>query len=229
MAITSLFKLEKLKISSRKTAESFQVMFNPDSFSMKHENVFQKLQGINTSGRKAEYIHSRSEKLALKLTIDGTGVSDYGAMTLVGRGNGSVSDQIKKFLDLCFHMDGALHESKPLKIQWGDGPLQNFECRLESVDISYTSFQKSGTPLRAELATVFVEDQDPDKRVKLEGKNSPDLSHSRVIRAGDTLPLLCKEIYGSAEHYLRVARVNNLDDFRNLTPGQELLFPPIQS
>ena len=29
-------------------------------------------------------------------------------------------------------------------------------------------------------------------------------------------------------YYLRVAQANNLDDFRNLTPGQELFFPPLE-
>ncbi|MEB3157176.1 MAG: LysM peptidoglycan-binding domain-containing protein, partial [Cyanobacteriota bacterium] len=56
--------------------------------------------------------------------------------------------------------------------------------------------------------------------------SSPDLTHRRLVRAGDTLPQLCLEIYGTAEHYLRVADVNNLDDVRVLTPGQQLLFPP---
>ena len=47
-----------------------------------------------------------------------------------------------------------------------------------------------------------------------------------MVVDGDTLPLLCREIYGSASYYLRVAQVNRLDDFRNLTAGQELIFPP---
>ena len=48
------------------------------------------------------------------------------------------------------------------------------------------------------------------------------------MKSGDTLPLLCKEIYGSPEHYLRVAQANNLNNFRNLTPGQEIIFPPLE-
>ena len=47
-----------------------------------------------------------------------------------------------------------------------------------------------------------------------------------MVLAGDTLPLLCQQIYGSATHYLQVAAFNGLDDFRVLEPGRELLFPP---
>jgi nucleoid-associated protein YgaU len=125
-------------------------------------------------------------------------------------------------------MDGTIHEPKFLKIQWGEGALKDFDCRLESADVEYTSFDRNGAPLHATLKTTFVEDLDPEKRTKLEGKNSPDLSHTRVVKSGDTLPLLAKEIYGSAEYYLRLAQANDLDDFRNLTPGQEIVFPPLE-
>jgi LysM repeat protein len=204
-------------------------MFNPESFSMTHKNVLEKLrQGINTSGRTARYSHSKSDTLSLDLVFDGTAVSDMGISALLEMGALSVSDQIKGFLEACFYMDGKIHEPKFLKINWGDGPLKDFECRLESVDIDYTSFEKSGTPLRAKLKTKFVEDIDPEKRNKKDRKSSPDLSHSRVVKPGDTLPLLCKEIYGSSGHYLRVAQANDLDDFRNLIPGQQIKFPPVK-
>ncbi len=234
MAIFDRFKLEKLTINVYGNRlriglpqKGFKVMYNPESFSMKHVNDYQKLQGIDTSGRTAKYSHSRAEELVLELIFDGTGVGDFGASTLVGLGTASVSKQVGDFLDLCFHMDGKLHEPKFLKIQWGQGELKAFDCRLESVDVTYTSFDRSGAPLRAKLAAKFVEDLEPSKRLKLENKQSPDLTQSRVVKAGDTLPLLCKEVYGDAGHYLFVARKNQLDDFRNLTPGQSLRFPPL--
>jgi hypothetical protein len=203
-------------------------MFNPDSISMRHENKFQRLQGINTSGRRAMYAHTQAEQLRLDLILDGTGVTDYGLATLFGFGTPSVSEQIDEFLNLCFHMDGEIHEPKFLKIQWGEGVLKEFDCRLQSVDIEYTAFDRNGAPLRAMLKTVFIEDLEPAKRLRQEGKSSPDLSHSRIVTSGDTLPLLTQEVYGTSADYLRVAQVNNLDDFRNLIPGQTIIFPPLK-
>lgn len=232
----NIVKLEKLRIGvytdrmrKGKPQDTFEVMFNPESFSMKHKNVFQTRQGANTSGSQVLFSHSRSDRLSLKLVFDGTGVSNYGLDSLTGGGSGSVSEQINKFRNLCFYMDGEIHEPKFLKIEWGDGPLQIFDCRLDSVDIKYTSFEKGGAPLRAELTTMFIEDKDAEKLRRQEGKASPDLTHTRTVKDGDTLPLLCKEIYGSSAHYLRVAKANNLDGFRNLTPGQEIVFPPIET
>lgn len=229
MGLTDLFKLEKLQIQvydaperTGLAADSFEVMFNPSTFSMKHENVFGNEQGVNSEGERPRYSHSRSSDLKLKLIIDGTGVVDYGLATLIGLGTKSVAEQIQQFLDLCFYLDGEIHEPKFLKISWGKGPLEKFDCRVQSVNIKYTSFERDGTPLRAELDTVFVEDREPT------AKSSPDLTHVRTVKSGDTLPLLCTEIYGSPKHYFRVAQVNGLDDFRNLAPGQELVFPPFE-
>lgn len=229
------FKLEKLKINvySKRLRtglpqNTFEVMFNPESFSMQHENVFENLQGINTSGRSARYSHSRSDKLSLTLLIDGSGVSDYVLMTQLGFGHDSVAEQVKNLLDLCFYMDGDIHEPRFLKIQWGNGPLSDFDCRLESVNIKYTAFERNGEPLRAELDVVFVEDIEPSKRLKKEGKNSPDLTHSRIVKAGDRLPQMCENIYGDAKWYIEVAKINNLDHFRQLKPGQTLIFPPLE-
>lgn len=52
--------------------------------------------------------------------------------------------------------------------------------------------------------------------------DSQDMSHLVTVRAGDTLPLLCKRIYSDPAYYMEVARVNRLVNFRNV-----LRFPPL--
>ena len=96
-------------------------------------------------------------------------------------------------------------------------------------DAEYTSFDRDGSPLRAELDITLIADNPVEKTIKIAGKGSPDLTHTRIVKSGDTLPQLTREIYGSPDYYLRVAQVNNLNDFRNLTPGQALVFPPLSS
>jgi len=41
------------------------------------------------------------------------------------------------------------------------------------------------------------------------------------------LPLLTKQIYGTPDRYLDIARFNHLDNFRRLTPGRTLVFPSL--
>ena len=48
-----------------------------------------------------------------------------------------------------------------------------------------------------------------------------------VVKAGDTLPLLCERIYRDPAYHLEVARVNGLTLVRQLDPGMSLRFPPL--
>jgi Contractile injection system tube protein len=229
-------KLKKLTIKAyTSSARSgvpigvLEAMYNPPSFSQKYEIVYGKNQGFDSSGRPANYSRSKPQSLNLKLVLDGTGVNEAGLASLFNRK--TVSDRVKEFVDLTFRMNGQIHEPNYLVVEWGgkeDGGLI-FSCRLESLNVTYTSFDRDGSPLRAELDIVLVSDQEVKKRIRKESKSSPELTHSRIVRSGDTLPLLTKEVYGSPNLYLRVAQVNNLDDFRNLIPGQELFFPPLGS
>lgn len=234
MGLLNLFKLEKLKIHVYDNRErtgaplpgqSFEVMFNPESYSQSFENIFQEPQAVNSSGAEAKYAMSRPADLTLKLIIDGTGVSTYGITNLLG-GKMDVQKKVDDFLQKTSYMDGKTHEPKFLIVSWGK---LNFSCRLKSVTINYTLFDNSGIPLRAELNTVFINDIETKKRLKKENKSSPDLTHWRVVQAHDTLPLMCEEIYGSPHYYIQVAKINKLNKFRDLVPGQELFFPPITS
>lgn len=236
MGLGNLFKLAKLTITAFKTSERgasdqigapLEVQYNPSTLAVKHESVFQTRQGIASSGGRAKYSHSRSPTLDVALVFDGTNVGYMGVELLFGVE--SVGDRVKKFLRTCYQVESATHEPAYLRLTWDKGVLgPNFDCRLKSVDIQYTSFDRDGSPLHAELAASFVGDVDPSKQAALDRLSSPDLSHRRVVKSGDTLPLLCREIYGSAEHYLRVAEVNGLDDIRVLQPGIELTFPPFE-
>ncbi len=227
MGLSSLFKLEKLTITAYKTSArsgfgtSFEAMFNPSTYSQAYAIEWKRKQGINDSGAELEYTLSNPAELKLNLIFDGTGVDDYGLVSWAAK---TVSERVQEFLDVTYTYQGSLHEPAYLLVEWGD---LSFSCRLSSVDIKYTAFDRDGTPLRAELAVTLIGDIALDKLAKEAGKTSPDLTHSRTVKQGDTLPLLVQEIYGSSEHYLDVARFNQLDHFRQLTPGQALLFPPL--
>lgn len=234
MALLNLFKLEKLKIlvygNARRIGlpkSTFEVMFNPESYSLSYENKFSEKQAINSTGKKGTYSLSKPASLELKIILDGTGVSFMGASDLlqIARGKNDVYKRVQEFLNLTTMMDGKLHQPNFLVISWGE---MNFKCRLETVEITYTLFDKSGKPLRAELDTKFVNELEDKERLKKENKSSPDLTHSRIVKAHDTLPLLCEEIYGSPDYYIKIAMANKLNDFRNLVPGQELFFPPVK-
>jgi nucleoid-associated protein YgaU len=101
-----------------------------------------------------------------------------------------------------------------------------FKGRCTGLNIAYKLFNPDGAPIRAICKVTFKEFKEENLRVAEENNQSPDLTHYRVVKKGDTLPLLCFLIYGDSRHYLEVARANKLVNFRNLTVGEELSFPP---
>lgn len=240
MELSNPFKLEKLTITALNDgnepdpgADPFEVMFNPETFAEHIGNKLQTTTGINTPSTSSEArpAGSEPEKLELHLVIDGTGAADFGLPMGLGGRTQSVKDQIDAFKALCYNTDGELHAPHAVEIKWGDVIRGNY--RLQSADITYKSFDRNASPLRAELDVVFIkhqpaeQEETPTAGIEQEPQ-SPDLTKTRMVKAGDTLPLLSREIYGSARHYLFAAAANNLNNFRRLEPGRQLVFPPLE-
>ena len=238
MALKGLSKLAKLTIKAYKDVDrkssvgSFEALYNPTSISQKYEIAYGKKQALASTGISAKYMWSKPRELKLDLILDGTNVQNMGITLL--KPQKTVTERVNEFLDLTYRMDGNSHEPSYLTVEWGEldwgeqYKANVFSCRLASVDITYTSFNRDGSPLRAKLDVLLISDIEVMKRKREEKTSSPDLTHHRTVKSGDTLPLLTKEIYGTSKYYLRVAQANNLDDFRNLIPGQELIFPPLE-
>lgn len=252
MGFGDLFKLAKLTIEGYADAErtarpfaTFTAQYNPETFSMRHENRYSRVQAPGGSADSGPWACSPPVRITVNLILDGTYVGYMGVGRLPGVGSAlpTVTERIDDFLSICFRVKSSTHEPAYLRLRWGKAiggaaarrtPQEPpappyFDCRLESVDISYKAFNRDGSPLHAELVATFIESSSPARKGRQANLQSPDLTHRRVVMDGDTLPLLCREIYGSPAWYLRVAQVNGLDDFRSLTPGQELFFPPFES
>jgi nucleoid-associated protein YgaU len=89
-------------------------------------------------------------------------------------------------------------------------------------------FNSSGEPIRAVASVKFKGTISEDKEAAKAKRSSPDLTHILRVKAGDTLPLMCKKVYGDPKYYLQIAGANNLGNFRRLEPGMEIVFPPIE-
>jgi len=213
--------LEKLKIIAYKDENfgsqigEYPVQVNPEKYTHDHKTSFTNKKSTETSGVTTKYVAISPEAVKFDLYFDVTGV--IGGIT-------SIADAIQQFKDLVYTYNGSIHSPNYLKLLWGS---LIFKCRLTSLNIEYTLFKPSGIPLRAKAGVSFEEYISPEELARRANKSSPDLSHVRLIRAGDTLPLLCHNIYGDSKYYLQVAHVNGLTDFRNLQVGTRIEFPPL--
>lgn len=194
----------------------YDVLFNPENFHVKNSQEFSTSKSPNGSSEQTvKFKGAGQDEFELNLFFDATGVIS----------TQSIEDQISKVKDLVFNFNGDIHEPNYVRIYWGTQSL--FQGRVKSWNVSHTLVDGNGTPLRAEVKSNMIASISAKKRALEERKNSADLTHLRTVKAGISLPQMCYDIYGDSKYYMRVAQHNGLNNFRKLTPGDEISFPPI--
>ncbi|HRD83030.1 MAG TPA: LysM peptidoglycan-binding domain-containing protein [Saprospiraceae bacterium] len=201
--------------------DKFEALINPESYTLDYKLKFSDgAQGQGTSGQQLKYEYTAPEELAFEFLFDNTGIVD-------GKPRESIADDLKRFKEVVLEYKGDSHEPRHFKLVWGKHFV--FKGRVTEVSIAYKLFNADGTPIRAIARVAFKSSIEEQMRAAQEDNNSPDLTHIRKVKAGDTLPLMCYRIYGTPEYYLQVAEANGLSHFRSLVPGMDIEFPPIQN
>ncbi len=202
-----------------KDAGPFIVHVNPENYTQSTTINFSEEQAPGTSANGSNHEKTEPVTLGFDFLLDRTG-----ALGNESDSENGVEDDIALFRKVTLDFEGEIHKPRYLKLCWGS---LIFKCQMEKLDVEYKLFNREGKALRANLKCSFREFKEDSLRVAEENKSSPDLSHVRIAKEGDTLPLMCSRIYGDSRHYIEVARVNRLYSFRRLTQGQRILFPPI--
>ena len=216
-------QLEKLRVQAYSAPDyaeasrigSFEAYVNPSEITLAYEMEYDSAQGSGTTGSRMEFKKVKPGDLSLSFFFDGTGANGVKI---------DVQQQVESFQTLTGY-NGDIHRPNYLLVAWGT--IQVKRCVLKSASIAYKLFRPDGTPLRATIAATFVDAVEDQTRVALAQDSSPDLTHVRVLRAGDTLAALCRQIYGDPALYLKVARANQLDGVRHLPAGTRVRFPPL--
>jgi hypothetical protein len=199
----------------------FSSLLNPEKYAFKYKVEYTESQGQGTSASQPKYVRSVPEDLNLEFLFDRTGI-------IKGHSNdlevGIVAD-IERFKRIVFDYNGDEHKPNYLMIGWG---TLLFKGILAEMTIEYKLFSPEGVPLRAVVKASFKGIVEDLLRLAKENNNSPDLTHVRIVKEGDTLPLMTFRIYGDSKYYLQVAAANNLTNFRRLQSGQHIKFPPIE-
>jgi nucleoid-associated protein YgaU len=217
-------KLEKVAVTGYAKPDytgqvgSYSLKINPASFSQQFKATYNPNKTTDTAGRVLRYVSIEPQTVSFEFYLDATGVID---------GIDDVAGEIAKFRKVAYDFNGTTHSPNYLHVVWGKS--LDFKCHLTSLDIEYQLFDPDGTPLRAKLKVSLVQALSAAELALSANKTSPDLTHARIAVAGDTLPLMCYRIYGDSRYYLEVARYNGLSDFRNLRPGTQVLFPPLEN
>ncbi len=214
--------LSKLKIIAypddrfQENGISISVPVNPGKYQLNYGIEYSEDQEQGTQGNNPPYSRTPPESIQFEFLYDGTGVVP---------GSGDVSSKVKEFKETVYKVDGEIHRPKFLKLLWGD---LSFNCVLKDLKINYTLFKPDGTPIRALLNAAFLQIVEEERREAEQGNSSPDLTHVRFVKEGDTLPLMTYRIYGDPALYIQVAKYNGIRNFREIEPHTRIVFPPIE-
>ncbi|MCD2324181.1 hypothetical protein LQ953_09175 [Sphingomonas sp. IC-56] len=199
------------------TPNPLKVMINPSQYSQAMGINYTQQQGAGGTGKTIAFNRDQGEALDLTLVFDGTG-------TVPDAPTKSVPDQLADLKRLIYDVNWDIRSPNFVQLSWG---TLLFKGRLKTLGIEYTLFDADGTPLRAKVKAAFLGYHENSDARKGQHGESAELSQIVEVEAGDSLPNLCKQVYGDEKYYLAVARHNGLDDFRALTPPLTLLFPPL--
>ena len=208
------------EFSNRVEDGEFTTLVNPEKYNLRYEIVQNNEQAPGTSNNSPKYNRQPPGQLQFDFIFDRSGVMRDNPTQENG-----VLDDIEKFKNVTLKYNGSQHKSNYLILRWGS---LLFKGTIIDLDLEYKTFKPDGAPIRAVAKATFQEFKEDELRAAEENAQSPDLTHLRTIKQGDTLPLMAYRIYGDSKYYLEVARANGLSNFRKLTVGDQLFFPPLE-
>ena len=227
-------KLEKLKLyafsdpafskKQQDVPHPYEVAINPEKYTLSYKADYGEKNASGTGGGGVKYNKSLPENLDLEFLFDRSGVFENSPVLKGADKEKGIVDDIDLFKKVTFDYNGKIHKPNYVRVLWGS---LFFESVVTEFNVEYKLFNSSGKPIRAIVKINFKQFVAEEKKAAEDGRSSPDLTHYRLVKDGDRLPLMTHDIYGDSKYYLEVARVNGLTNFRKLVPGQKITFPPI--
>ena len=195
------------------------ILLNPENVKTGKRIRYNKDKQLGAIGKNNIFDRYDSENLSFDFTIDCTGAVE-GTLQ-----SDTVTVKVKEIEDSVYCYNSELHRPSYVEIVYGS---VMFKGQVAKMNVDYSLFNGAGDALRAKVGMEFVGYMASDEERKKYPKNSPDMSRLITVKDGDTLAKLCYETYGDSTLVAQVARFNNLNGFRNIPAGTELLFPPLR-
>ncbi|MEM9025275.1 MAG: peptidoglycan-binding protein, partial [Bacteroidota bacterium] len=126
------------------------VLLNPSKYTHSYSIDYSETSAMGANGASPQFCKMSTEKVAFELVYDGTGV--------VSVLETDVSKHLDDLRSTVYNYDGKEHEPNYVQLQWGK---LIFNARLSKMEISYSLFKPSGTPLRAKVQLEFLGYTDP--------------------------------------------------------------------
>jgi hypothetical protein len=211
--------LEKATIDVLEGANAgsrIRVLFNPAEYSHERGNTYKASTIPGLSGPLLHFINGEADVLSMELFLD-----DYMEPNPGGRSVQQRLDEIASLLEI----DRDLHAPPPIRFVWGK---LAFKAIIEKLSRKITMFHPEGIPARATLNVTFKEYKTLPELIREPRLQSADKTKRRVIVGRDSLWALAAREYNDAAQWRVIADFNDLDDPRDIAPGDWLTVPPLE-
>ncbi len=204
--------LSKARIEVLHTGEAFDVLFNPEEYTLAKDNNFASHNVPGLSSPILQFVHGNLRTLTMELFFDTTDAQV------------DVRTETEKVVRLTA-IDSELHAPPPVTISWGS---LLFTGVLASVNQTFNRFLSDGRPVRARLDVTWNELIDPEREAREVNRQTADYSKLHVVQQGETLADIATLHYEDPAQWRAIALANALDDpLGDLFAGRELLVPKL--
>jgi LysM repeat protein len=203
--------LAKARITRENTGQQFEVMFNPEEYSLNKDNNFASQAIPGLSSPILQFVHGNLRTLEMELFFDTTDTRT------------DVRSETQKVVDL-LKIDPELHAPPVLRVAWGSLQLR---CVLARANQKFVKFLDDGRPTRARVTVSFSEFIDPEREAKEVNRQTADFTKAYTVQRGDTLSGIAVRFYDNPALWRPIAVANAIDDPRSIVPGDRLHVPSL--
>jgi hypothetical protein len=187
------------------------VLFNPTDLSVEHGSHYASMPVPGLSMPILQYIRGESDMLSLELFLDATDR------------NSDVESDLTA-LDNFVLIDSGLHAPPVAEFAWGKF---SFTGVVTSLRRKMTLFSEDGRVLRARVTLSIRSYKSAEVQLRELKLSSPDRTHVRVLREGETLAHIAYEVYGDPRMWRPIALANGIERPRFVGPGTPLQIPAL--
>lgn len=200
------------------------VLFNPTEYSFEKTNSFKATAVPGLGSPLLQFVNGELDQLSMDLFMD-----DYtdpeGPTSLLQREKDPLMKRLTDLTKL-MEIDRDLHAPPPVRFNWG--PME-FSAVIDKLGRKTTMFHPDGTPARVNLSITFKEYRTLRQQLEDPRRESADRTKRRVVVGRDALWRIAAREYDDSAEWVRIAEANDLDDPREIAPGDWLLLPPIEN
>lgn len=200
------------------------VLFNPSEYSYDRANTYKATPLPGLGAPLLQFVNGECDQLNMELFLDD--YTDPGGPTSRERAEQEPLMTRFQALSNLLEIDRDLHAPPPVRFNWG--PIE-FTAVIEKLGRKFTMFHPDGTPARAILTANFREYRTLPQQIEDPRRESADKTKRRVVVGADQLWMMAAREYDDPARWIVIAQANDLDDPRDIAPGDWLIVPPLES